>query len=233
MRVLIVEDEKRLASYLQQGLEEQGYAVDLAHTGREALDWVAVVDFDLIVLDIMLPELDGIEVCRRLRQQGERTPILMLTARDTVDDRVTGLDAGADDYLVKPFAMRELLARLRALARRPAEAPKSATLQVADLELDTLTHKAQRDGREIELTAKEYAVLEVLMRHPEQVLSRDTIIEHAWSYDAYHESNIVDVYIRNLRRKIDDPFEADLIQTVRGAGYRLSAGAWAGASEEE
>lgn len=223
MRVLVVEDERKIAAYVKRGLEEQGYAVDVAYTGREALDWTEVVGFDLIVLDILLPELDGLAVCRKLRQQGTRTPILMLTARGTVDDRVAGLDAGADDYLVKPFALRELLARLRALARRVDDAPRTTVLRVADLELDTLTHRARRGGESIELTSKEYAVLECLMRHPEQVLARATIAEHVWSYDSFHESNIVDVYIRNLRRKLDDPYEIKLIQTVRGAGYRLSA----------
>lgn len=223
MRVLIVEDEPKIAAYLKRGLEEQGYAVDVAYTGREALDWAGVADYDLILLDILLPEMDGIAVCRSLRRQGMRTPILMLTARDAIDDRVTGLDAGADDYLVKPFAMRELLARLRAMSRRTAEAPKTTVLRIADLELDTLTHRAQRGGQGIDLTAKEYAVLECLMRHPEQVLSRSTIAEHGWSYDRFHQSNIVDVYVRNLRRKLDDPFELKLIQTVRGVGYRISA----------
>jgi DNA-binding response OmpR family regulator len=230
MRVLVVEDERKIAAYVKRGLEEQGYAVDAAYTGQEALDWAEVVDFDLIVLDILLPELDGVEVCRHLRRRGVRTPILMLTARDAIDDRVAGLDAGADDYLVKPFAMRELLARLRALSRRAAEAPKSTLLRIADLELDTVTHRAQRGGLTMDLTAKEYAVLECLLRHPEQVLTRTMIAEHVWNYDVFNQSNVVDVYIRNLRRKLDDPFERKLIRTVRGAGYRISAG---GASEED
>jgi DNA-binding response OmpR family regulator len=223
MRILIVEDERKVSAYVKRGLEEQGYAVDAAYTGREALDWLETIDYDLIVLDILLPELDGIEVCRRLRQRGIRAPVLMLTARDAIDDRVTGLDAGADDYLVKPFAMRELLARLRALSRRAADAPKTTTLRVSDLVLDTLTHRAQRGGQTIELTPKEYAVLECLMRHPEQVLTRTLIAEQVWNYDVFNQSNVVDVYIRNLRRKLDDPFEIKLIRTVRGAGYRISA----------
>jgi len=223
MRVLIVEDERKISAYVKRGLEEQGYAVDAAYTGREALDWLETVEFDLIVLDVLLPKLDGIEVCRRLRQRGFRTPVLMLTARDAIDDRVTGLDAGADDYLVKPFAMRELLARLRAIIRRTADAPKTTILQVGDLKLDILTHRAQRGGQSIELTTKEYGVLECLMRHPEQVLSRTTIAEHVWSYDIFNQSNVVDVYIRNLRRKLDDPFDTRLIRTVRGSGYRISA----------
>ncbi|MBI3244668.1 MAG: response regulator transcription factor [Chloroflexi bacterium] len=223
MRVLIVEDERKISAYVKRGLEEQGYAVDAAFTGREALDWADTVTFDVIVLDILLPELDGLAVCRELRKRGVRAPILMLTARDAVDDRVAGLDAGADDYLVKPFALKELLARLRALTRRAADAPKSALLEIGDLSLDTLTHRVKRGGKLIELTAKEYAVLECLMREPERVLTRTMIAEHVWNYDVFNQSNVVDVYIRNLRRKIDDGFEVKLIHTIRGAGYRLSA----------
>jgi DNA-binding response OmpR family regulator len=166
--------------------------------------------------------MDGIAVCRELRGRGNRAPILMLTARDTVDDRVAGLDAGADDYLVKPFALKELLARIRALTRRSSEAPKSPILQVADLSLDTLTRRVKRDNRTIELTAKEYAILECLMREPDRVLTRTQIAEHVWNYDVVNHSNVVDVYIKNLRRKIDDPADAKLIHTVRGAGYRIS-----------
>jgi DNA-binding response OmpR family regulator len=222
VRVLVVEDERKIAAYVKRGLEEQGYGVDVAYSGQEALDWGEVVDFDLIVLDILLPEVDGVTVCRKLRERGVCAPILMLTARDSIDDRVAGLDAGADDYLVKPFALKELLARLRALSRRATDAPKTPVLQIADLTLDTRTHRVKRGERAISLTAKEYAVLEVLMRHPEQVLSRTMISEHVWNYDVYHQSNVVDVYIRNLRRKIDDPFDQKLIHTIRGAGYRLS-----------
>lgn len=223
MRVLLVEDERRVSAYVKRGLEEQGYAVDAVCTGRDALDWAEAAPYDLIILDILLPELDGLSVCRELRRRGLRTPILMLTARDAVDDRVAGLDAGADDYLVKPFALKELLARLRALTRRAANADKSPVLQVADLRLDTLTHRVRRGGKTIELTAKEYAVLECLMREPERVLTRTMIAEHVWNYDVFNQSNVVDVYIRNLRRKIDDGHELKLIHTVRGAGYRLSA----------
>ncbi len=222
MRVLIVEDECKISAYVKRGLEEQGYAVDAAYTGREALDWAETVTFDLIVLDILLPEMNGLDVCRELRQRGLRTPVLMLTARDAVDDRVGGLDAGADDYLVKPFALKELLARLRALTRRAADAPKSPVLEIADLTLDTLTHRVKRGDKSIELTAKEYAVLECLMREPGRVLTRTLIAEHVWNYDVYNQSNVVDVYIRNLRRKIDDGFGVKLIHTIRGAGYRLS-----------
>lgn len=224
MRVLIVEDERKIATYVRRGLAEEGYAVDSAFTGREALDWLANVTFDLILLDVMLPEVDGVTVCRRARAQKIRTPILMLTARDAVDDRVNGLDAGADDYLVKPFAMKELLARCRALTRRGADAPKSPLLQIADLTMDTLTRRVRRGNELIEVTAKEYAILECLLRQPDRVLSRTQIAEHVWNYDVYNESNVVDVYIRNLRRKIDDAFAVKLIHTVRGAGYRLAVG---------
>jgi heavy metal response regulator len=222
MRVLVVEDERKIAAYVKRGLEEQGYAVDVVYDGQDALDWAESTLYDLIVLDILLPKMDGLSVCHELRDRGLRTPVLMLTARDTVDDRVEGLDAGADDYLVKPFALKELLARLRALARRTNEAPKSTLLQVADLTLDTLTHRARRGDKTIELTAKEFAVLECLLREPERILTRTQIAEHVWNYDVYNQSNVVDVYIRNLRRKIDDNFDLKLIQTVRGAGYRIS-----------
>ena len=222
MRVLVVEDEHKIAAYVKRGLDEAGYAVDVAYDGRVALDWVAVAPFDLIVLDILLPELDGLSVCREMRHRGVQCPVLMLTARDTVDDRVAGLDSGADDYLVKPFALKELLARLRALTRRTPESPKTTLLSAADLTLDTASHRVMRAGRLIKLTAKEYAVLECLLRDQGRVLTRTMIAEHVWNYDVYNQSNVVDVYIRNLRRKIDDPFELKLIQTIRGAGYRLS-----------
>lgn len=219
MHVLVVEDQPNVLNYLKRALEEQGYAVDVARTGQEALDWAEVVQYDLIVLDIMLPEVNGITVCRRLRSQGHPAAILMLTARDTVDDRVTGLDAGADDYLVKPFELKELLARLRALARRTT---RSSTLTVGDLTLETHTRVVMRNNTPIKLTAKEYAVLECLMREPNRVLTRTEIAESIWNYDVYNQSNVVDVYIRNLRRKIDDAFEQKLIHTVRGVGYRVS-----------
>jgi len=222
MRVLLVEDERKISAYVKRGLEEQGYAVDAAFTGREGLDWVETVNFDVVILDILLPEMDGLTVCRELRKRGCRAPVLMLTARDAIDDRVAGLDAGADDYLVKPFALKELLARLRALTRRAADTSKSPLLQIADLTLDTLTRRVRRGDKLIELTAKEFAVLECLMREPERVLTRTQIAEHVWNYDVYNQSNVVDVYIRNLRRKIDNSFDVKLIQTVRGSGYRLS-----------
>jgi DNA-binding response OmpR family regulator len=223
MRILLVEDERKISAYVKRGLEEQGYAVDTAYTGQEALDWAASIEFDLIILDILLPELDGLSVCRELRKKGSRVPILMLTARDSIDDRVAGLDAGADDYLVKPFAVKELLARLRALSRRSKESPKDTLLQIADLTLDTLTQRVKRGGKLISLASKEFAVLECLMREPERVLSRTQIAEHVWNYDVFNQSNVVDVYIRNLRRKIDDPFELKLLHTIRGSGYRISA----------
>jgi DNA-binding response OmpR family regulator len=222
MHILVVEDEPKIAKYVRHGLEEQGYAVDVAYTGREALEWAVTVPFDLIVLDILLPEVDGVTVCRELRRRDIRTPILMLTARDAVDDRVAGLDAGADDYLAKPFAFQELLARLRALGRRTLDHPKTTTFQVADLTLNVATHRVERGGRTIDLTAKEYAVLECLMREAGQVLTRTMIADHVWDYDACHQSNVVDVYIRNLRRKIDDPFPVKLIHTLRGVGYQIS-----------
>jgi heavy metal response regulator len=222
MRVLVVEDEPNIAAFLDRGLSEEGYAVDAVHNGNDALDWAAAAEYDAIVLDVLLPGRDGFAVCRELRARGVKTPVLMLTARDAVDDRVTGLDSGADDYLVKPFAFKELLARLRALTRRPIET-RSAELRVADLTLDTLARTAQRGERRIELTAKEYSLLEYLMRHPGRVLSRTQIAEHVWNFDFLSESNVVDVYIRYLRRKIDDGFERKLIKTVRGAGYLISA----------
>lgn len=222
MRILVVEDERRIAAFIERGLEEEGYAVDVAYDGEEALDWAAVVEYDLILLDILLPKKDGIQVCRALRDRGSKVPILMLTARDAVEDRVRGLDSGADDYLVKPFAFQELLARIRALLRRQSEV-KTAQLQVSDLVLDTVTRRATRAGQVIELTAREYALLEFLMRHPCQVLSRTQIAEHVWDYDFFSTSNVVDVYIGYLRRKIDQDFDQKLIQTVRGAGYKIEA----------
>lgn len=222
MRILVVEDERRVAAFIKRGLEEEHYAVDVAYDGEEALDWAAMADYDLIVLDVLLPKKDGFEVCRELRQRGNKVPILMLTARDAVEDRVKGLDSGADDYLVKPFAFQELLARIRALLRRSGEA-KTPVLQVGDLVLDTLRREARRGDKVIELSAREYALLEFLMRHPGQVLSRTQIADHVWSYDFFTTSNVVDVYIGYLRRKIDDGFEVKLIQTVRGVGYKIEA----------
>lgn len=222
MRLLIVEDERKIANYLKRGLTEQGYAVDLVYTGHEALDRVEAVGFDVIVLDILLPELNGLDVCRELRKRRVYTPVLMLTACDTINARVAGLDAGADDYLVKPFAMKELLARVRALVRRANDMPKSTKLAIADLVLDTATHQVKRSEKFIQLTTKEYAVLECLIRDPGRILTRTIIAEHVWRYDVFNQSNVVDVYIRNLRRKIDDGFTVKLIHTIRGTGYRLA-----------
>ena len=218
----MVEDEHRISAYVKRGLEEEGYAVDAVFTGQDALDWVEAAPYDLIILDVLLPEMDGLTACRELRSRGNRTPVLMLTARDTVEDRVAGLDAGADDYLVKPFAMKELLARLRALNRRSTEQPKSTLLQIANLSLDTRTHQVKRGEKRIDLASKEYAVLECMMHEPRRVLTRTMIAEHVWNYDTYNQSNVVDVYIRNLRRKIDDQFDQKLIHTIRGTGYLLS-----------
>jgi heavy metal response regulator len=222
MRILVVEDEQSIARFVQQGLEENGYAVDVAGDGRNGLSYARVADYDVLVLDIMLPKMDGLELLRELRREGDKTPALMLTARDTVDDRVRGLDAGADDYLVKPFAFPELLARVRALLRRPP-LQTGTVLRVADLEMDTSTREVRRGDRLIELTPREYAVLEYLMRHPDQVLTRTQIGEHVWNFDFYHESNVIDVYIGYLRRKVEKEGEPALIDTVRGVGYRLSA----------
>lgn len=221
MRVLVVEDEKRLAEFINKGLTEEGYAVDIAGDGEEALGWALVVDYDLIVIDIMLPKRDGLDVCHTLRARGVKTPVLMLTARDAVQDRVRGLDSGADDYLVKPFSFSELLARLRALLRREPEL-RDTILRVGNLTMDTATHEVTRDGRPLELTNKAYALLEYLMRNPNQVLTRTMIGEHVWNYDFDNATNVIDVHIRYLRKAIDDPFDQKLIHTVRGAGYKIS-----------
>ena len=222
MRVLVVEDEERIARFLKKGLEEESYAVDVVRDGASALDWVAGASYDLILLDVMLPGLTGFEVCRLLRQRGMSTPILMLTARDEVDDRVTGLDAGADDYLPKPFAFKELLARMRALTRRATVSlPANTLMELADLSLDTVTHRAKRGERDIELTVKEYALLDYLMRNPRRPLSRTQIRESIWGYDYYGASNVVDVYVRHLRQKLEANGEPPLIQTVRGVGYKI------------
>ena len=222
MRILVVEDNHRLSAALARSLEDAGYAVDAAYDGQVGQDLALSAPYDAIILDILLPVKHGLDVCRDLRRQCVNTPILILTARDAVEDRVRGLDAGADDYLVKPFALSELLARLRALLRR--EAPtRSALLVVGDLRLDPATHFVERAGRGIELTAKQYALLELFMRHPNQLLSRELIESHIWSYDFEATSNVVDVYVRRLRRQIDDPFEVKLLETIRGAGYRLRA----------
>jgi DNA-binding response OmpR family regulator len=222
MRILVVDDDRRLCAVIKRGLLEEAYAVDLAYDGEEGEYLAEVNPYDLIILDIMLPHKDGIEVCRELRAKKVNTPILMLTAKDTVEDRVKGLDTGADDYLVKPFAFNELLARVRAMLRREGIS-RSPELRVGDLTLNTLTRQVWRGQRPIELTTKEYVILEYFMRHPNVVVTRTMVEEHAWDYDFDSLSNLVDVYIRRLRRKIDSEGEDSLIQTVRGAGYRLKA----------
>lgn len=220
MRLLVVEDEPRLATLLRRGLTEEGHAVDLSGSGEEALEWTDTATFDAIVLDVMLPQIDGLEVCRRLRKRRIHTPVLLLTARDAVQDRVAGLDAGADDYLVKPFAFAELAARLRALARRPPESNETI-LRVGELALDPATHRAWRADSELTLPNKEFRILEQLMRNPNRVLTRAMIADHVWNYDFPNVTNVIDVHILSLRRKLNDPYPGELIQTVRGAGYRM------------
>lgn len=220
MRILIVEDELKMASLLRRGLHEEGHAADLARTGDDALWMAGAAEYDAVVLDLMLPGIDGFEVCRRLREGGVWAPVLMLTARDAVEDRVAGLDAGADDYLPKPFSFAELLARLRALVRR-GSGERPTVLEVGDLRLDPATRQAWRGEAEVHLSAKEFALLEAFMRRPGQVLSRYQLLEHAWDYGYEHRSNVIDVYVRYLRDKIDRPFERESIETVRGVGYRL------------
>jgi two-component system OmpR family response regulator len=220
--VLIVEDELRMASLIRRGLIKEGLAADIASTGEDALWMADAGSYDAIVLDVMLPGMNGFETCRRLRNSGVWAPVLMLTARDSVDDRVAGLDTGADDYLVKPFAFAELLARLRALARR-GELERPTVLEVGDLKLDPATRRVWRGDTEVQLSAKEFALLETFMRRPDQVLSRLHLLEHAWDFAYENRSNVVDVYVRHLRSKVDEPFGRRSLETVRGAGYRLRA----------
>jgi heavy metal response regulator len=222
MRLLLVEDQPKVARFIQRGLEEEHYAVDVASNGEDALALLDVTPYDLVVLDIMLPGVDGMHVCRELRRAGHSVPVLMLTARDSLEDRVTGLDTGADDYLTKPFAFPEFVARVRALLRRQEDV-KTTEIQVGDLILDTATHEVTRAGRPVELASKEYAVLEYLIRRAGQVVTRTMILEAVWNYDFDPGSNVVDVYIRYLRRKIDDPHPVKLLETIRGSGYRLRA----------
>jgi DNA-binding response OmpR family regulator len=220
MRILVVEDNRRLNKSLKTSLEEDGYAVDVAFDGDEGEEYALAAPYDLILLDVMLPKKDGFSLCRDLRHQGVNTSILLLTARDAVDDRVDGLDSGADDYLVKPFSMNELRARLRALLRRN-KPEKTALLQAGDLSMDPANHHVQRANTPIKLTPREFAILEYLMRSPNRILTREMIEAHVWNFDFISGSNVVDVYIRRLRRKIDDPYEVKMLETVRGVGYRL------------
>ncbi len=224
MRILLVEDDARMAAVICKGLREQAYAVDLARDGEEALYQAAINAYDVLILDVLLPRKDGRAVCRDLRAAGARTPILMLTALGTVDDRVAGLDCGADDYLTKPFDFKELLARLRALLRRPVEV-RPPVIRIADLTLDTGSHAAHRGGKAISLTAKEYALLEFLALNQNQVVGRDRIGQHVWDESFDPLSNIIDVYVRRLRGKLDAGFARRLIHTRRGEGYMLSASA--------
>lgn len=220
MRILIVEDDSRIARFIDKGLAEEGYAVDVASNGEDALLYTGSAPYDLVVLDLMLPRIDGITVCRRLRKQDVKIPILILTAKDSIEDRVTGLNAGADDYLVKPFAFAELLARVRALLRRP-HMLGTDVLEVDDLTVDVARHSVERSDETIDLTPKEYSLLVYMMRNQGLVLSRTQIMEHVWNYDFYAGSNVVDVYVRYLRKKIDEGHDKKLIKTVRGVGYTL------------
>ena len=221
MRVLIVEDERKLAALLERGLREEGHVAEVAGRGEDALWMARSSEYDAIVLDVMLPGLDGFAVCRKLRADGVWTPVLMLTARDSVEDRVAGLDTGADDYLVKPFSFDELLARLRAVARRPP-VERPAVLEVDDLRLDPAQRRVWRGETELQLSPKEFALLEAFMRRPNRVLTRLDLLEHAWDMAYEQRSNVVDVYIRYLREKVDRPFGRESIETVRGVGYRLA-----------
>ena len=225
MKILLVEDEARLATAVRRVLDEEGYATDWSADGADGLARAEEGGYDVILLDVMLPSYDGYEIARRLRASGMTVPILMLTARDGIQDRVRGLDSGADDYLVKPFALAELLARVRALGRRAKMngAAESPLLAVADLELDLRSREARRGPRRIELTAREFGLLETLMRHPGQVMTRSQLLDAVWSYDAVTESNVVDIYIHYLRNKLDKGFDKKLIRTVRGMGYAIRA----------
>ncbi|TSC87821.1 MAG: Response regulator receiver protein [Microgenomates group bacterium Gr01-1014_16] len=219
MRVLLVEDERRLSGVLKKGLEEDGFAVDAAFDGEEGLFLAQSEDYDLILLDVMLPKMDGIEICRRLRSQNVKTPVLMLTAKSQVEDKVAGLDSGADDYLTKPFAFLELRSRIQALLRRSRQEP-SPLLSLADLELDPIKHKVVRAGRLVELTPKEFAVLEFLLRRKNEVVTRTMITEHVWDYNFEGMSNVVDVFMAAIRRKIDNREAVKLIHTIHGVGYK-------------
>lgn len=222
MRILVIEDEHRIANTIKKGLEQERYAVDVAYDGEKGLDLATVESYDVIVLDLMLPKVDGLTICKTLRSNNNHVPILILTAKDQVRDKIEGLDNGADDYLAKPFSFDELLARIRALGRRPKEL-LSNTLSISDLSLDTKTFVVKRNKKEISLSGKEFALLEYLIRNKERVVTKDEIISHVWDYDSNILPNTVEVYIRNLRNKIDKPFkEKELIHTARGFGYKVS-----------
>jgi len=222
MRILVIEDEKKVASFIKKGLEEEHYAVDTAYDGEMGLYMAEVNEYDLIILDLMIPKIDGLEVLKRIRKNKNSVPILVLTAKDTAEDIVKGLDAGCDDYLTKPFNFMVFLARIRALLRRE-KIDKEPLLEIADLTLSPVTHKVTRMGKEVDLTSKEYALLEYFMRNPDKVLTRTMISEHVWDYHFDSLTNVVDVYVNYLRRKIDKDFEPKLIHTIRGVGYILSA----------
>ncbi|MDD5669241.1 MAG: response regulator transcription factor [Candidatus Omnitrophica bacterium] len=218
MRILIVEDEKKIADFIRRGLKEEGYAVDAAYDGEEGHFLASTNEYDLIILDLMLPKIDGRTLCAQLRKEKISVPVLILTAKDQVNDKVAGLDAGADDYLTKPFAFEELVARIRALLRRP-EAAQEVHLKIKDLEMDLLTHTVRRGGQDIELTAKEFALLEFFMRRPNTVVTRTMIAEHVWDIHFETYTNVIDVYVNYLRKKIDRGFKDQMIHTLRGKGY--------------
>ena len=218
MRILVVEDEKKVASFIKRGLEEESFSVDMAYDGEEGLSMAEANPYDLILMDLMLPKMDGLAVIKELRNKGNKAPVLCLTAKDTVEDIVSGLDSGSDDYLTKPFAFAELVARVRALLRRGVQ-DRGAEIRYADLRLDPVAHKVWRSNKEIELTAKEYALLEYFMRNPNQILTRTMIAEHVWDYTFDSFTNIIDVYVNYLRKKVDRDYDKKLIHTVRGIGY--------------
>lgn len=222
MRILIVEDEKRMASFIQRGLKEEGYAVDTAEDGEKGWEYASVNEYDVIILDWMLPKMDGLALCAKIRESGSRVPVLMLTVRDTVEDKIRGLDQGADDYLTKPFAFDELLARLRALSRRPRELHAETVLKAGNMALDLVSHKVSIGAEQVILSQKEYALLEFLMRRKGQVVTRSQIAEHVWDLHFDPMSNTIDVYINFLRKKIDAGRKKSRIETLRGSGYRLS-----------
>lgn len=221
MKILIIEDEHLIATSLKKGLEQEHYTVDIAFDGLEGYDLAASGEYDIILLDLMLPGLDGISICQKLRSENIHTPILMLTAKSQLDDKVKGFDVGADDYLTKPFAFEELLARIRALSRRPQQTTNKV-LTISDLTIDTTSYQVKRGSKEIRLSSKEYSLLECLVRHAGQILNKDQIIQYVWSYESDILPNTVEVYIRNLRQKIDQPFKKKLIQTIRGFGYKIT-----------